>query len=133
MGASLFVGISLTWIMSFYHFLLIAHLSSFKVSQHLLSSQWLLLIFIVAPLISIFVNSIGMILAICIQKLNTAANLGILILSPFFGLLLLVNFGKIVLEINLLMKLSALLFFLGIGTFITAKRLLNRESLILRY
>jgi ABC-type transport system involved in multi-copper enzyme maturation permease subunit len=133
MGASLIVGICLAWTMFLTHFILIRYILPFEASQNLLSVNWLLLVFLFAPLISVVVNNLGMILAIGTKKLNTAANLGILILSPFFLFIFLINFGKIVLETEILIKMTGVLIILCWATFMVVKSLFNRETLILRY
>jgi len=133
MAASIIGGICHTW------FIFILHLGFFLFCQpsvfffHLLTTKWMTLVLVLSPIISYAVNAMGMIPAIWLKKINTAGNLGAVILSPLFFFIILISLGKIILDVNLILVLS-------IGGLITGSVLLfvtfhifNREKLLFRY
>lgn len=133
MSASMFAGIGLVWLMFIVHiiFFIIGHADF--LSFHLLSAKWVVMVLIFSPSISFTVNTIGVILAIWLKKLNTAGNLGIFILSPFYLFVFLILFGQIVLDLYLILLLSIICLILGGVLFFAATRMFNRQNLLLRY
>jgi len=133
MGGSMIAGICLTWLMFLMHLVFFAiHLPDI-IFLHLLSAKWISLVLIFSPIISYIANSIGILLSVWLKKLNTAANLGILILCPFFLFVFLISSGKIVLNVKSIIVMSFVGLIIGSVLFFIAERLFNREKLLLRY
>jgi len=133
MSSSIIAGICITWLLFLIHMVFFAVYLPNILFFHLLSAKWIFLVLILCPVISYIVNSMGIILAIWLKKLNTAGNLGIIILCPFFFFVFLISFGKINLNVMSIIIMSTIGFIIGSGLFFIAIRLFNREKLLLRY
>lgn len=133
MGGSMAMGIGFSWLIFLIHVVFLGYRYSDTILPHLISIEWIILVTIFSPVMSFIVNSLGVIVAIWLKKLTTAANLGILILSPFFLFVFFISFGRIILDLKSLIFMSFSGSVTGILLFLAARYIFEREKLILRY
>jgi ABC-type transport system involved in multi-copper enzyme maturation permease subunit len=126
-------GILLSWFLWFIYFLFMVFYSSWPVAFHLLSGSWLVLALLLVPAAGLFMNLLGIIIAVQMRKVQTGYNLGFLLVFPLALLLTMLGFGLYrltftnVLFVSVLFALlDGLLFKVAYGTF-------NREKIMLRY
>lgn len=128
-----FAGILLSWFLWIVYFLFILMYSTPPVALHLLSGSWLILVLLLVPAAGLFMNLLGIIIAVQVRKVQTGYNLGFLVVFPLALLLTMFGFGLYKLTISNVLFASVLFILLDVILFKVAYNTFNRERIILRY
>jgi ABC-type Na+ efflux pump permease subunit len=127
------VGMILSWLVWISHYFFLWIYSSFRVANHVLQLNWLVLNFQVLPACALCMNLIGIILAVQVRKAQTGYNLGMILFFPLAIILAMIGLGAWQLSLqNLYMGFSIL----AIGDIILFKiafRVFDRERILLKY
>jgi ABC-2 type transport system permease protein len=133
MVTCLLAGILLAWLLWMVHFIFLTFYSSSAVALHLLSPAWLILCFLLVPAVALFMNLIGIIIAVLVQKAQTGYNLGLVVLFPLAVILTMLGLGAWQLTVKNLVSGFILFVLLDTCLFNLAYKVFNREKIILKY
>jgi len=126
-------GILLSWLLWIFYIIFLTFYASFMVACHLLSSVWLVLCFLLVPMVALFMNLTGIIIAVRVQRAQTGYNLGLLILFPLVVILTLLGLGAFLITVKNLLIVSLLFILLNGFLFNISYKTFNREKIILKY
>ncbi len=129
----LLAGILLSWFLWFVYFSFMLFYSTLPVAFHLLSITWLVLILLLVPAVALFMNLLGIIIAVQVQTAQAGYNLGFLVLFPLAVLLTMLGIGMYQFTATNLLFASGFFTLLDGILFKFAYQTFNREKIILKY
>jgi ABC-type transport system involved in multi-copper enzyme maturation permease subunit len=129
----LLAGILLSWLLWLVYFIFLLGYASLPVAFHLVNGSWLLLGLLLVPALALFMNLLGIIIAIRVQRGQTGYNLGFLLMFPFVLLLTMLGLGLYSLTVNDLLIAGGLFSVSDVALLILAYRNFNRERILLKY
>jgi len=130
-GVSTIGAILTSWFAFLYHlvvfFIFFGHIPAW----HIISVQWLIILFYLVPAVVYFTSMTAILIAMRVKKIQTAVNLATLVFAPFFFVLIGIGTGYYKMGIGLILEVGAFLIVLGVLLTILVKHVFSIEKLLL--
>ena len=130
-GVSIIGAILTSWFAFLFHLVIFFIFFGHVPAWHILSIQWLIILFFLVPAVVYFTSMAAILIAMRVKKIQTAVNLATLIFAPFFFVLIGIGTGQYRMAIGLILVVGVFLIVFGILLTIIVKHLFSIEKLML--
>ncbi len=130
-GVSTIGAILISWFAFLFHLAFFLIFFGHDLAWHILSIQWLIILFYLVPAVVYFTGMTAILIAMRVNKIQTAVNLATLVFAPFFFVLIAIGTGYYKITVGLLLIVGASLIVLGILMTVIVRRVFSIENLLL--